>query len=125
MLDWAGEAPANPGVTGNQNSNAPTCGLWCHTVRAELGEERIRSLRRLRPQEAINRSCPVCFVAADKCPESTVRNRKDDNTAIRPMWGAAAVEILRCGKRQKTCKVECFQQKITLAGNVSRVIGTG
>jgi len=25
MLDWAGEVPANPGVTGNQNSNTPTC----------------------------------------------------------------------------------------------------
>ncbi|WP_288874395.1 hypothetical protein, partial [uncultured Bacteroides sp.] len=25
MLDWAGEEPANPGVTGNQNSNTPTC----------------------------------------------------------------------------------------------------
>ena len=50
MLDWAGEVPANPGVTGNQNSNTPTCGLWCHAVCAELGEERIRGLRRPRPR---------------------------------------------------------------------------
>ena len=25
MLNWAGEEPANPGVTGNQNSDTPTC----------------------------------------------------------------------------------------------------
>ena len=73
MLDWAGEVPANPGVTGNQNSNAPTCRLWCHIIRAKLGEERIRGLRRLHPLEAINRSCPVCLVATDKCPECTAR----------------------------------------------------
>ena len=88
MLDWAGEEPANPGVTGKQNSNAPTCGLRCHTVCAELGEERIRSLRRLRPQEATNRSCPVCFVATDKCLESTARKAWDDYTAIHPHVGS-------------------------------------
>ena len=78
---------------------------------AELGEERIRGLRRPRPQEATNRSCPVCFVATDICPESTARKRQDDYTAIRPMRGAAAVEICTRGKRQKTSKVECLQQK--------------
>lgn len=83
MLDWAGEVPANPGVTGKQNSNAPTCGLRCHAVGAELGEERIRGLRRPRPLEATNRSCPVCFVATDKCLESTARKVEDDYTAIR------------------------------------------
>ena len=83
MLDWAGEVPANPGVTGKQNSDTPTCGLWCHTIRTKLGEERQRGLRQPRPREAINRSCPVCLVAADKCLESKARKCKDDDTAIR------------------------------------------
>ena len=125
MLDWAGEVPANPGVTGNQNSNAPTCAhsvIW--DVRSSV-KWRLRSLRRLRPLEAINRSCPVCFVATDIALECTARKCKDDNTAIRPMRGAAAVEIYWSGKRQKTAKVECFQQKITLAGNGSRAKGMG
>ena len=74
-------------MKGYKNSDTPTCRLWCHAVCTELGKERIRSLRRLRPQEAINRSCPVCFVAADKCPECTARKGQDDNTAIRPRVG--------------------------------------
>ena len=41
-----------------------------------------------------------------------------------PMWGAAAVEIWKCGKRQKTIKVECPWQNITQAKDGSRVKGT-
>ena len=125
MLDWAGEVPANPGVTGNQNSNAPTCAhsvIW--DVRSSV-KWRIRGLRRSRPLEAINRSCPVCFVATDICPECTARKCQDGNTAIRPMWGTAAVEICNGGKRQKTVKVECLWQNITQARDGSRAKGTG
>ena len=46
------------------------------------------------------------FVAIDKCPESTARKRRDDYTAILPMWGTVAVEICLGGKRQKTEMVE-------------------
>ncbi len=93
--------------------------------RTKLGEERIRGLRRSRPLEATNRSCPVCLVAADKCPESTARNCKDDDTAIRPMWGAVAVDVCKRGKRQKTNKVECLWQNITQVKDDSRAIETG
>jgi hypothetical protein len=41
------------------------------------------------------------------------------------MWSAAAVQTFFRGKRQKTVKVECFQQKITLVGNGSRAKGMG
>ena len=92
---------------------------------AELGEERIRGLRWLRPQEAINRSCPERLVATDKSPECTARKGQDDYTAIRPMWGTAAVEICSRRKRQKTVKVKCLCQNITQARDGSRAIGTG
>ena len=68
---------------------------------------------------------PSIFVAIDKCPECTARKRRDDNTAILPVWGAAAVEICLGGKRQKTGKVKCHWQSITLASDGSRVKGTG
>ena len=42
-----------------------------------------------------------------------------------PVWGAADVEIYKCGKRQKTGKVECLRQKITPAEDGSRAKGTG
>ena len=45
------------------------------------------------PQEAINQSCPVCFVATDIVLECTARKGKSDDTAALPMRGAAAVEI--------------------------------
>ena len=111
MLDWAGEVPANPGVTGNQNSNTPTCGLWCHTVRAELGEERIRGLRRPRPRRL--QIGHVQYVLLQ--PTNVLRVRLVNVRMIiqpsAPDGGAAAVEICNRGKRQKTNKVECLWQK--------------
>ena len=93
MLDWAGEVPANPGVTGNQNSNTPTCGLWCHAVCAELGEERIRGLRRPRPRRL--QIGHVQYVLLQ--PTNVLRVRLEKRGMIKqpstPMRGAAAVEI--------------------------------
>ena len=77
------------------------------------------------PREAINQSCPVCFVATDIVLECTARKGKSDDTAARPMRGAAAVEIYIRGKRQKTGKVECLWQKLTPAKDGSRAKGTG
>lgn len=39
------------------------------------------------------------------------------------MWGTVAVEICLGGKRQKTNKVECHRQSITLVSDGSRVRG--
>ena len=58
-------------------------------------------------------------------PECTARKRKGDDTATRPMWGAAAVKIYSGGKRQKTKKVECLWWKITLVRDGSRAKGMG
>ena len=76
--------------------------------RTELGEERIRGLRWPCPQEAINRSCPVCFVATDRILSVrlvTIRMIKQPSA---PVWGAAAVETCRRGKRQKTILGQMF-----------------
>ena len=61
--------------------------------RAKLGEERIRGLRWPCPQEAINRSCPVCFVATDIILSVQLVNGGMIIQPSTPVRGAAAVEM--------------------------------
>ena len=86
MLDWAGEVPANPGVTGNQNSNTPTCAhsvIWDvrSSVKSGHGSEMAT------PAGGYKSVMSSMFCCNRHNLESTARKVQDDETAIRPHVG--------------------------------------
>ena len=93
--------------------------------RTELGEERIRGLRRPRPRRL--QIGHVQYVLLQPTYVLSVRlvNVRMVIQPSAPMRGTAAVEICNGGKRQKTEKVECLWQKLTPAKDGSRAKGTG